>query len=155
MTQAVFEDLSALLDASMDDIADLPPTGVPPAGHYRLSVTASRERSDKSGSEYFKFSYEVLEVGELKNPEEAGEVAVGMKFSQMFSPFKKDGTPNEFGMGFLKEAVAPFAAHFGITRLGEALSQINQVQVSAVLTRRRDKKDEERWNFNLKDVVVL
>ena len=151
---AAFADLDSLLDASMDDIDDLPPMGVPPTGHYTLIVTASREASDK-GSEYFKFAYEIAEINEIKEPAEESEAAVGMKFAQMFSPFKKDGTINEYGVGFLKEACAPFSAHFGTSKMGDTLAQISGITVAATLTRKRDKKDADRWNFNLKDVTVL
>lgn len=154
MTQAAFDNVDALLNASMDDMADLPPVGAPPSGHYNLEVTASREKSE-AGSEYFKFAYEVVAINELKNEAEAGEVKVGQKFSQMFSPFKKDGTINELGIGFFKEALAPFSAHFGISGVGDTLAQINKVTIAASLTRRPDRKDPERMNFSLKDVVVL
>lgn len=153
---AALTDIDSLLDASMDDIDDLPPVGVPPTGHYTFNVTATREQSNKEGgNEYFKFAYEVVEVNEIKDEAEASQAAVGMKFSQMFSPFKKDGSINEYGVGFLKEAVAPFSAHFGTSKMGETIEQINGVVVAATLTRKKDKKDEDRWNFNLKDVTVL
>lgn len=155
MSNAAIRDLDSLMDASMDDIDDLPPVGVPPTGHYNLSVTAERkENKDKTG-EYIQFSYEVEAVNEVKDPAEESQAAVGMKFSQMFSPIKKDGTPNEFGIGFLKEAVAPFSAHFGTAKMGEAIAQINKISVAATLTRRADKKDADRFNFSLKDVVIL
>lgn len=155
MSNAAIRDLDSLMDASMDDIDDLPPVGVPPTGHYNLSVTAERkENKDKTG-EYIQFSYEVEGVNEVKDPAEETQAAVGMKFSQMFSPIKKDGTPNEYGIGFLKEAVAPFSAHFGTPKMGETIAQINKVSVAASLVRRVDKKDADRFNFNLKDVVIL
>lgn len=155
MSNAAIRDLDSLMDASMDDIDDLPPVGVPPTGHYNLSVTAERKENKEKTSEYIQFSYEVEAVNEVKDPAEESQAAVGMKFSQMFSPIKKDGTPNELGIGFLKEAVAPFSAHFGTPKMGETIAQINKVSVAASLVRRVDKKDADRFNFNLKDVVVL
>lgn len=155
MSNAAIRDLDSLMDASMDDIDDLPPVGVPPTGHYNLSVTAERKENKEKTSEYIQFSYEVEAVNEVKDPAEESQAAVGMKFSQMFSPIKKDGTPNEYGIGFLKEAVAPFSAHFGTPKMGETIAQINKVSVAASLVRRVDKKDADRFNFNLKDVVIL
>lgn len=155
MSKAAFQDLDALMDASMDDIDDLPPVGVPPTGHYGLIVSATREVSETSGNEYIKFSYEVESVNEVKDPEEQSQAAVGQKFTQIFSPFKKDGTVNEFGLGYLKEACAPFAAHFGTTTMGGSIAAIEKISVAATLVRRQDKKDKERFNFNLRDVVVL
>ena len=37
---ALFGDMDALMNASMDEIDDLPPIGVPPTGHYNLLVSA-------------------------------------------------------------------------------------------------------------------
>jgi hypothetical protein len=155
MSNDAIRDLDSLMDASMDDIDDLPPVGVPPSGHYNLLVTAERKENKEKTSEYIQFSYEVEAINEVKDSAEEAQAAVGMKFSQMFSPIKKDGTINEFGIGFLKEAVAPFSAHFGTTKMGDTIAQINKISVAASLTRRVDKRDADRFNFNLKDVVIL
>ena len=145
-----------LLDAGMDDLADLPPVGVPPTGQYVLEVTCTRETSDKEGgNDYIKMQYEVIEISELKNPEEAGEAAVGMKFSAMFSPFKKTGEVNDMGLGFLKEAIAPYAAHFGTQKVGDTIAAINKVRISASLTKVKDRRDEDRYNARIKDVIIL
>lgn len=155
MTNAALTDFDSLMDASMDDIDDLPPVGVPPTGHYNLTVTATREPNKEKTGEYIKFAYEVEAINEVKDSAEESQAAVGMKFSQMFSPIKKDGTVNEFGIGFLKEAVAPFSAHFGTQKMGDTIALINKVSVAATLARRVDKKDADRFNFSLKDVVIL
>ena len=156
MSNAAFTDFDSLLNSSMDDLDDLPPVGVPPTGHYTLVVSAERVTPAEAGkNEYIKFSYEVEAINEVKNPEEEAQAAAGMKFSQIFSPFKKDGTVNDYGVGFLKEAIAPFAAHFGTRGIGESLQAINKVTVAASLVRKVDKRDPERFNFSLKDVVVL
>lgn len=151
----VFDNIDALLDASMDDIEDLPPIGVPPTGHYNLEVTATREQSQDKKSEYIKFSYTVLEVNDVKNPEEAADAAVGMKFDNIFSPVKKDGTANTLSIGLMKQALAPFSQHFGTPKIGETIANINKVSIAASLVRRQDKKDEDRYRFALKDVVIL
>jgi hypothetical protein len=156
MNNAAFQDLDALMNASMDDIDDLPPVGVPPTGHYNLLVSAERVDPKEPGKNpYIRFSYVVEAVNEVKIPEQESEVAEGMKFSQVFSPFKKDGTANEYGIGALKEACTPFTLHFGPDTIGNTIAKINKVSVAATLVRRRNKKDEDRWDFNLKDVVVL
>ena len=143
-----------LMDMDMTEIEDLPPMGVPPTGHYNLLVTATREEKD-GGNEYVKFSYTVESVNEVKNPAEEGQVAVGMKFTEFFSPLKKDGTVNEFGMKFLKQSMAPFAQHFGGSSFSAVLESINKVSVAASLVRIKDKKEEDRFNFRLSDVIVL
>jgi hypothetical protein len=152
---AMLADFDALMDASMDDIDDLPPMGVPPTGNYTLLATASREKSEKSGSEYIKFAYAVVEVNEVKDEAEAADAAAGQKFTEMFSPFKKDGGVNEVGMGMLKERLAPYSTHFGTSKISETLQNINQVSLVATLVRRADKREEGRFNFSLKVVTIL
>lgn len=155
MSNAVLNDFDSLMNASMDDIDDLPPIGIPPSGSYDLMVTASREQSQNGGSEYIKLSYEVTNVNEVKEEAEAAEVKAGQKFSEMFSPFKKDGTVNEIGLGSLKERLKPFAAHFGTAAIGSIIEQMQQVNLTATLVRRADKKNEGQFRMSLKDVVVL
>jgi hypothetical protein len=150
-----FADFDSLMDASMDDLDDLPPVGVPPTGHYNLNVTAERVSNKDATGEYIKFTYVVEAVNEIRNPEEESQAAVGQKFSQNFSPLKKDGTVNEWGVGFLKEATAPFSAHFGSSRMGETLAQIQSISVAATLVRKVNKKEPDRFDFSVKDVVVL
>lgn len=143
-----------LMDMSMNDIEDLPPMGVPPSGHYNLEVTASRETKE-GGGDYIKFHYIVESVNEVKNPEEADQAAIGQSFTEFFSPLKKDGSTNELGMQFLKKAMVPFAEYFGPGNFAAVLGSINKVSVASTLTRVKDKKDADRFNFRLADVVVL
>ena len=152
---AMLQDFDSLMDASMDDIDDLPPIGVPPSGSYDLTVTASRETPASGGNDYIKLSYEITSVNEVKNEEEATEAKAGQKFTEMFSPFKKDGTVNEIGMGSMKERLKPFAGHFGTGKISEIIEQMQQVNITASLTRTADKKEEGRFRFRLKDVVIL
>lgn len=143
-----------LMDMSMDSIEDLPPIGVPPTGHYNLLVTASRDSKD-GGNEFIKFAYTVESINEVKNSAEESQAAIGQTFVEFFSPLKKDGTRNEFGMQYLKQAMAPFAAHFGGGNFATVLESIDKVSIAATLTRIKDKKDADRFNFRLADVVVL
>lgn len=143
-----------LLSMDMTSIEDLPPIGIPPTGHYNLEVTGSRETRD-GGGEYIKFAYTVMSVNEVKDPLEESQAAVGQNFVEFFSPLKKDGTVNEFGMKFLKQTMQPYADHFGGGNFGEVLNQVNKVAIAATLVRRVDKKDSDRFNFNLRDVVIL
>jgi hypothetical protein len=143
-----------LMDMQMDAVEDLPPMGVPPTGHYNLLVSASREEKD-GGNEYIKFSYTIESVNEVKNTAEETQAAVGMKFTEFFSPLKKDGTVNEFGMKFLKQTMAPFAAAFGGSSFSDVLANIDKVSIAASLVRVKDKNDSDRFNFRLSDVIVL
>lgn len=150
-----FTDMDALMNAAMDDLPDLPPYGVPPSGHYNFEVTVALEDNKDKTGQYFAWNYEVTAINEVK--EEPGDepVKVGTKFMEPISPFKKDKTVNEFGVGVLKERVAPYAAHFGTAGIGETVRMIDKVTIAAELVRRPDRNDPERHRFSLKNVVVL
>lgn len=153
---STINNIDDLFSASMDDIADLPPVGVPPSGHYNLLVSAARKQSEKEGGgEYILINFKVTAVNEVKDPAEAEQAAIGMQFSNMTSPVTKEGKVNEYGMGILKELVAPFAAHFGSANFGEAILAMDKVECCATLKRTQDKKDKERFNFRLSDITVL
>src|SRR5688500_13564891 len=96
------ENIDDLLTASMDDLEDLPPDGVPPSGHYNLTVTASIEEIGEDKRKVPTFNYVIDAINELKDGTEVGEVAVGQQFRETFFLVKKDGTANSFGIGNLK-----------------------------------------------------
>jgi len=150
---AAISDIDALLNASMTDLDDLPPVGIPPSGVYTLEVKAELKQ-EPGKHPRFVFTYKVLDILELKDPDTAGEVAVNQQFNVNFSPFKKDGTANEWGIAFLKEATAPFAAHFGTTSVGDTVAQIQGVTCTATLTRKQ-KKNSDEVNVSLSDVTIL
>ena len=147
-------DFDNLMSMGMDSVEDLPPTGIPPTGHYNLSVTATRE-SKEGGNDFIKFVYRVTAINEVKNPDETAQVAVGMEFVDFFSPLKKDGTVNEWGMKFLKAAVTPYAQHFGATSFDGAIAAIKDVTIAATLVRTVDRQDTDKFKMRLNDVVIL
>lgn len=154
---ALYDDLDALLDASMDDLDDLPPIGVPPSGHYNLTVTFDIEEIDgeKGKKSVPTASYVVDVINELKDPEELTEVAVGQQFKEFFHTMKRDGTPNKFGMGTLKSRLQVYQERFGTSKVGELIKEVKQIQVAATVIRKVNRKNEDQFNMNLKDVVIL
>lgn len=150
-------DLEALLNASMDDLDDLPPIGVPPSGHYNLTVSFEIKQvgEGSDAKELICASYVVDAINELKNDDERDEVAVGQQFSEFFHMLKRDGTPNKFGIGTLKERLKAYSDRFGTTNIGELVKEVKQVAIAAVVVRKVNKKNEDQYNMNLKDVVLL
>jgi len=157
MSDALFDSVDDLLNASMDDLDDLPPVGVPPSGHYNLTVTFGVKEigeGDKK-KEVIAADYVVDAVNELKDKEEADDVKPGQAFSEFFHLTKKDGTKNTFGIGTLKERLKPFAERFNTTNIGELIKEVKQVSIAATVIRKVNKKNEDQYNMNLKDVIVL
>ena len=147
--------LDFLLNAVMEDLPDLPPMGVPPSGHYNLEVTYSIETIGDNNKQVICAKYKVLEVNELKDEMERSEVAPGQQFTEFHHVSKKDGTPNSFGIGKLKQRLAPFALQSGGSNIGELINWTKGIVIAATVKRTVNKKNEDQFNMDLKDVVVL
>ena len=154
LNNPAFDTMDELLDLSMDDLADLPPVGVPPSGHYDFEVTASREDGKDGKADFIKVEYTVEAINELDDQAEATDVAVGQKFTTFFSVFKKDGTVNDTGLGYLKQELLPYKTHFGTVKVGDTLAVVNQVKISATIKRVQDRNNEDRYNARIKDVII-
>lgn len=157
MSQAdmAFANIDELLNASMDDLEDLPPIGVPPSGHYNLTVTFDIEKIGEDDKEVVTASYTVDAINEMKDPDEAGEVAVGQNFKEFFHLTKRDGTLNKYGVGTLKQRLAVFAERAGTKNIGELVNGTKQMQVAATLKRTQNRKNEDQYNVNFKDMILL
>lgn len=150
-----FEDVDAILGADLDDLDDLPPVGVPPTGHYNLTTSFSIEEVGEDKRQVICATYLVDAINELKDEEEAGDVQVGQEFKEYFYLTKKNGEKNTFGIGTLKQRLAPHAERYGTHKIGELIQQVKQVAISASLKRRVNRKNEDQYNMTLKDVVLL
>ncbi len=147
--------MDALLGAMMDDLDDLPPMGVPPSGHYNLTVTFDIKKIGDDNKEVIAAEYTVDEINELKDEAERGDVAVGMKFTEFFHVKKKDGSTNTFGIGKLKQRLAPFVSLTEDRSVGGVINAVKQIAVAATIKRTVNKKNEDQFNVDLKDIVVL
>lgn len=157
-TELNFAELDDVLNASMEDLDDLPPVGVPPSGHYNLTTTFSIEEleDDKGNKRKVIFAkYIVDAINELKDPAEADDVKVGQEFREGFFLQKKDGTKNVFGIGNLKARLASYSERFGTSNIGELIQAVNQVAITATVVRKVNRKNEDQVNMQLKDVVLL
>lgn len=154
---ALFANLDSLLDASMDDLDDLPPVGVPPSGHYNLTMTMEPKEigEGENKKEVLAATYTVDAINELKDEDERNEVQVGQTFTEFFHLTKKDGSKNTFGIGTLKERLKPLAERFGSTNVGELVRECKQISIAATLVRKVNKKNEDQYNMNLKDMILL
>ena len=147
--------LESLLGAMMDDLDDLPPMGVPPSGHYNLTVTFDVKKIGDDNKEVIAAEYCVDAINELKDEAERGDVAIGMKFTEFFHVKKKDGATNTFGIGKLKQRLGPFVELAEDRSIGSIINAVKQIAIAATIKRTVNKKNEEQFNVDLKDIVVL
>ena len=148
-------DIDSLLAASMDDLDDLPPVGVPPSGHYNLTVTFEIKEVGDDKKQIPVAQFTVDAINELADSDEASEVAVGQTFAEFFYLTKNNGEKNTFGIGKLKQRLTPFAERFGTTNIGELIQSVKQVAITAEVKRKPNRKDEDRPNMDMKNVVLL
>ncbi len=157
---AAFDDVDALLNATMEDIEGLAPLAIPPTGNYTLRVRI--ERKEINEKDALMTSYEVVEIGEVDDPEEAAEVKVGQQFQNGLFVKTKEGKVNQTGIGAFKTSLEPFAAHFypeapekaGIADLIEKTQEGLLINATVKRTQRKGGADDE-YNFRLKNVIVL
>lgn len=143
-----------LMDASIDDLKDLPGFEVPPKGHYKLMVSLERKKVNDHDSIEAKLT--VLETLELASTNDA-KVEDGTKFGQLFM------MDNEWGQGGFKGFAVPIAAGLGLEKpkISQVIAAIQNVTIAATIGHRYHKEDkqkpvgERRTYADLKNVTVL
>jgi len=141
--------VSALLDATLDDLPDLPGFKVPPTGAYALEVAAISEKEigDHPGIETKFVIREVVEVSEQGVPEAEMPVA-GDECNIVFL------LDNDTGVGFFKEFLKPLGAKLGTTKTREIMTGAKGMLLMVILKRTFDK-EKDRHYLNLKKVEVM
>jgi hypothetical protein len=140
------------MDASIDDLSDMPKFELPPQGHYKFSVSlAQKVVNEKKCIEATLVVDETLELADSTQ----APVEAGSKFSALFM------MENEWGQASFKEFILPISKALGYKTVGEAIQQCQNVKVAAVLKHRVHKEDkdkpadEQRKYPNLKDITPL
>lgn len=143
-----------LMDASLDDLKDLPGFEVPPQGHYRLRVSLEQKKVNDHPS--IEAKCEVLETLELANKAETA-VENGTKFGQLFM------MDNEWGQGGFKGFALPISEGLKMVKpkISEVVSAVQNITIVATLRHRYHKEDrskpipERRTYADLKNVEVM
>lgn len=144
--------IESLMDASIDDLKDLPGFEVPPKGHYKLQV--SLEKKVVADHQSVEAKCTVLETLELAQASDT-PVENGTKFGQLFM------MDNEWGQGGFKGFVLPIAGILGFKTVGAAIEGIQNITIAATLGHRYHKEDrnkpigERRTYADLKNIEVM
>lgn len=125
------DDVQGLLDADLADLADLADFRVPAAGRYGMSLSVETKTIGEHPA--VVFTYEVTEVIELANPEDAAPT-IGDKFGENFN------IDNEYGLGKLKKSLKPYAEFFNTSNIGQLLSSMDGITITGTVKRREDKE---------------
>lgn len=127
-------DISNLLDANLDDLADLPEFVTPPAGAYNATILSIEEK--KIGENpAVEFKFKLMETMELANTTDT-PVANGTECGVAFM------LNNDFGVGNLKAALKPLGEHFGSQNIREIMAAAKGASVLLTTTVRKGKGDK-------------
>jgi hypothetical protein len=130
-------DLSNILDSTLDDLADMPSITPFPNGAHKVKLGFKID--DKKVSVQMTMTY--IEALELADPTSVAP-APDDKNTIFFNLKKKDGSPNDYAQGALKEVLKVLSPAFpGSTR--ETLTAAEGVEVAAVTKIRVGKGEYE------------
>jgi hypothetical protein len=139
-------ELDNLLDATLDDLEDLPEFKPFAAGAHK--VAAKFESKEINGKPAIELSFTMIETLELADAQEATPKE-GDTSNTMFM------LDNEYGRGNLKKCSAPFAEALGLTSIRDVVEQVQAVECVIVSSIRVDKNDPDKKYLNVKEIQVL
>jgi hypothetical protein len=137
--------LDALLDATLDDLADLAEfKPFPPGAHKALATFEAKSINEKPCVE-LSFKYvEVIDC-EAEEPPKEGDTASTLFFLD-----------NEFGQGAFKNAARSFAGLLpeGATNR-EIIEAVQDIEVIILTSYAKNKKDPDSPYMNVKEIEVI
>lgn len=138
------------LDASLDDIEDLPGFAVFPTGAYVIVIPEAPEVKMIGDHPAHEIKLQLEEITEMTEVLKEGEEPP--KTGDVCSlAFMMD---NKFGAGALKEFLKPISEHLGVKLLGEIYPQLKGMKLLVVL-RRTYNKDKDAHYAKVKKVAVI
>ena len=140
-------EIDDLLDATLDDLEDLPEFKAYPAGAHRC--LCSLELKEINDNQAVELSMKAIETVELGNSSDAplGEGDVGNVLFML---------NNEFGRGSLKKVLASFAENAGSVNNREIIEATKEVECVVICAKpRKGKNDPDKFYTSVKDVAVV
>jgi len=143
------EDTSAIdsiLDATLDDLADLPAFKSFNAGTHLVTIKwAKKTVNEKPCLELGLTLVETVEQADTTAPPDA----VGTQSSTLYM------LTNEVSQGKLKQVMAVLAASTGLSKMSEIIGASDGLTVKVVTSLRADKTDPTRVYLDLKSMEVV
>lgn len=144
--------LGGLLSQNIADIEDLPTFKVPPQGFYKLLISKVDQKKVKLSGDRevptLSLEFKVLDVMELKKPEEADEISKddNGQYNQMFNEtyFFIPGNDVQKTVQAIKTSYKEVASGLGCTDLNEMVRKMEGLEIYAVLEHRKDRDDKEK-----------
>jgi hypothetical protein len=138
--------LDAMLDMTLDDLADVPSYEPFPNGAYR--VTCKLTQKEVGNHPCFEAMFAVVEVHELSNPEEDSAPAPGSEASVLYM------MDNEFGQSNFKKFASPLAKVLGTRTLKELQEKLAEGYEFDIVTGLRKAKTGDKVYMEVKKVIT-
>lgn len=148
MNDTNYTDIDALLDGTLDDLADLPEFKPFPAGAHKVSITLeATEISKKMKKPCVEASLVYIEPVELaddtETPPKAGDTSNSLYMLD-----------NEFGQGGLKKILEPLKEALGTSSIRDTIAACKSVEVIVLTYLQVDKKDKDKVYLKIKELAV-
>lgn len=137
--------IDSLLDASLDDLADMPEFGTYPAGTHKVIINWEKKEVNKHPS--LELKMKAVETVELSNPTEDTPLAAGAEGSVLFM------LDNEFSQGKLKVLLKQLTALFGGANIREITEASNGMEVT-IVSKVRQNKDKTQSYTDLVKILA-
>jgi hypothetical protein len=137
--------MDSLLDASLDDLADMPEFGTYPAGTHKVIIQWEKKEVNKHPS--LELGMKAVETVELSNPTEDTPLAAGAEGSVLFM------LDNEFSQGKLKVVLKQLAGLFGGGNIREITEASNGMEVT-IVSKVRQNKDKTQSYTDLVKILA-
>jgi hypothetical protein len=142
-------DVDALLDGTLDDLADMPEFKPYPVGTHAVTLSIIDKTAQKdrvNGHPGFEVKMKAVETLELANPDDT-PLAAGAETSVLYL------LDNPIGQGSFKKLLASAAEHFGAKSNRELIADLQGATV-AVVTRQRANKDKTQTYTDIVEMKV-
>lgn len=142
-------DIDAMLDGTLDDLADLPEFKPYPVGTHAVILTIVDKTAPKdrvNNHPGFEVKMKAVETLELANSDDTPLVA-GAETSVLYL------LDNPIGQGSFKKLLASAAEHFGAKSNRELIADLQGATV-AVVTRQRQNKEKTQTYTDIVEMKV-
>lgn len=137
-------DLDAILDGTLDNLADIPEFAAYPPGSYLIDFSLEQDKNKKA---VFYGRMKVREVKELADPA-LTPPTVGAETGTRFD------LTNEFGQGNMKKVLSAAAAKFGKKSNRELIEDLKNPVEALVITDQRPNRDKTVFYTNIVEIMI-
>ncbi len=139
--------IDSLLDATLDDLEDLPSFEPYPAGIHKVLI--SMELKDINGHPSVDVSCKLVETMELAEPTKDEVPVAGSAAGTLCM------MDNEYGRGNFKLIATPIGAALGLSSPREVIEACIDIECMIVTTIKLDKNDKTIRRMNIKELEVV